>query len=162
MADEINDEIKEAKGEVADAAVHLEEATEAAAEKAEEILSNNELRFRTLTVNAPVGIFQTDANGKTIYVNETWLQYTGLRFNEAIGDFEFVEDASGFLKARQTRLISNIAEDESGLLWFWVEAGHLIAAQHRGFAVRAPSSECPRTPCSPGARRSRRSRPCRA
>ena len=54
--------------------------------KAEEILSNNELRFRTLTVNAPVGIFQTDANGKTIYVNETWLQYTGLRFNEAIGD----------------------------------------------------------------------------
>jgi len=54
--------------------------------KAEEALSANELRFRTLTSNAPVGIFQTDAVGKTIYVNETWLNYTGLTFNEAMGD----------------------------------------------------------------------------
>jgi PAS domain S-box-containing protein len=54
--------------------------------KAEETLSNNELRFRTLTVNAPVGIFQTDANGKTIYVNDTWLQYTGMEIEEVLGD----------------------------------------------------------------------------
>jgi len=54
--------------------------------KAEEALSNNELRFRTLTSNAPVGIFQTDINGKTSYVNETWLRYTGLEMNEALGD----------------------------------------------------------------------------
>ena len=53
---------------------------------AEEALINNELRFRTLTVNAPVGIFQTDAGGKTTYVNETWLHYTGMKFNEALGD----------------------------------------------------------------------------
>jgi two-component system, NarL family, sensor histidine kinase NreB len=52
----------------------------------EEELSRNELRFRTLTGNAPVGIFQTDAAGKTIYVNETWMKYTGLTFDEAIGD----------------------------------------------------------------------------
>ncbi|MBK5273349.1 MAG: PAS domain S-box protein, partial [Bacteroidia bacterium] len=54
--------------------------------KAEEALSNNELRFRTLTSNAPVGIFQTDVNGKTSYVNETWLRYTGLEMNEALGE----------------------------------------------------------------------------
>ena len=54
--------------------------------KAAEALSSNELRFRTLTSNAPVGIFQTDAAGKTIYVNETWLEYTGLSYNEAMGD----------------------------------------------------------------------------
>jgi PAS domain S-box-containing protein len=54
--------------------------------KTAEALSNNELRFRTLTSNAPVGIFQTDAAGKTIYVNETWLEYTGLSFDEAMGD----------------------------------------------------------------------------
>jgi PAS domain S-box-containing protein len=54
--------------------------------KAEEELSGNELRFRILTANSPVGIFQTDAAGKTIYVNETWMKYTGLTFNEAIGD----------------------------------------------------------------------------
>ena len=54
--------------------------------KAEEELSRNELRFRTLTGNAPVGIFQTDAVGKTIYINETWMEYTGLTFKEAVGD----------------------------------------------------------------------------
>lgn len=54
--------------------------------KAEEALINNELRFRTLTGNAPVGIFQTDAAGKTTYVNETWLAYTGMTFDEALGD----------------------------------------------------------------------------
>jgi len=53
---------------------------------AEEELSRNELRFRTLTSNAPVGIFQTDAKGKTIYVNETWMKFTGLTFDEAMGD----------------------------------------------------------------------------
>jgi PAS domain S-box-containing protein len=53
---------------------------------AKEELSRNELRFRTLTSNAPVGIFQTDANGKTIYVNETWMKFTGLSFDEAMGE----------------------------------------------------------------------------
>jgi two-component system, NarL family, sensor histidine kinase NreB len=52
---------------------------------AEEESSRNELRFQTLTSNAPVGIFQTDAIGNTIYVNETWLEYTGLTFEEAMG-----------------------------------------------------------------------------
>lgn len=54
--------------------------------RAEEKLINNELRFRTLTENAPVGIFQTDIAGKTTYVNETWLGFTGMRFEEALGD----------------------------------------------------------------------------
>lgn len=54
--------------------------------KAEEKLINNELRFRTLTENAPVGIFQTNEKGETIYVNGTWLGFTGLTFEEAMGD----------------------------------------------------------------------------
>lgn len=54
--------------------------------RAEEKLINNELRFRTLTENAPVGIFQTDITGKTTYVNETWLSFTGMTFKEAMGD----------------------------------------------------------------------------
>ncbi|HQW83850.1 MAG TPA: PAS domain S-box protein [Ferruginibacter sp.] len=53
---------------------------------AEEEITESELRFRTLTKNAPVGIFETDANGLTTYVNQTWLNYTGLSFEEAIGD----------------------------------------------------------------------------
>ncbi len=53
--------------------------------KAEETLINNELRFRTLTSNAPVGIFQTDTIGNTIYVNETWIGITGMRYEDALG-----------------------------------------------------------------------------
>jgi PAS domain S-box-containing protein len=53
---------------------------------AAETLSNSELRFRTLTDSAPVGIFQTDIHGKTIYVNKTWLEYTGISFEEAMSE----------------------------------------------------------------------------
>ncbi len=54
--------------------------------KAEEALSNSEHLFRTLTSNAPVGIFQTDAAGKTTYVNETWMDFAGFKADEALGD----------------------------------------------------------------------------
>ena len=50
--------------------------------KAEEALSNSESLFRTLTVNAPVGIFQTNPNGKISYVNDTWLRYTEFEMND--------------------------------------------------------------------------------
>ncbi len=54
--------------------------------EAEKRLQESELRFKTLTSTAPVGIFETKANGSTTYVNETWLQYTGMHFEEAMGD----------------------------------------------------------------------------
>lgn len=44
------------------------------------------------------------------------------QFNDATGQFEYVEDVSGFLKVPQVRIISNIVEDQSGLLWFFVES----------------------------------------
>ncbi|MBI5822919.1 MAG: hypothetical protein HZB18_02755 [Chloroflexi bacterium] len=43
------------------------------------------------------------------------------RFNDATDRFEYVEDTSGFLQIPQVRLVSNIAEDPYGLLWFFVE-----------------------------------------
>ena len=54
--------------------------------KAEKALRDSELRFRTLADNTPVGIFQTDAEGQTIYVNEKWMEYTGLTFGEVMGE----------------------------------------------------------------------------
>lgn len=54
--------------------------------KAEKIVADSELRFRTLTRTAPVGIFETDAAGATTYVNETWLTYSGMQYEEAMGD----------------------------------------------------------------------------
>lgn len=42
-------------------------------------------RFQALTQLAPVGIFQTDAHGATIFVNEHYLRLTGMTANQAAG-----------------------------------------------------------------------------
>lgn len=54
--------------------------------KDEKKIADSEMRFRTLTKSAPVGIFETDALGSTTYVNKTWMDFTGMSFDEAIGD----------------------------------------------------------------------------
>ncbi|MGA3286088.1 MAG: PAS domain S-box protein, partial [Bacteroidota bacterium] len=53
--------------------------------RAEEALRESEQRFQVLTENSPVGIFQTDAKGSTIYVNPRWCQISGLSKEEAMG-----------------------------------------------------------------------------
>ena len=59
--------------------------------KAEEALKESELIFRTLAEFAPVGIFKTDLNGVTTYVNPKWCEISQLSFEEAMGN--------GWLKA---------------------------------------------------------------
>lgn len=51
--------------------------------KAEESTRINERKFRTLTTLAPVGIYQHDANGNLIYVNEKLLDILGISVAEA-------------------------------------------------------------------------------
>lgn len=51
--------------------------------KAEETTRVNEKKFRTLTTLAPVGIYQHDANGNLIYVNERLLSILGISIKEA-------------------------------------------------------------------------------
>jgi diguanylate cyclase (GGDEF)-like protein/PAS domain S-box-containing protein len=53
--------------------------------RAEDNLRASEERFRTLSENVPVGIFQTDADSNCIYVNDRWTQMTALSFAEAMG-----------------------------------------------------------------------------
>lgn len=48
-------------------------------------LKESEKRFRTLASHAPVGIFLTDPQGDTIFVNDTWSAMTGLTLAEAGG-----------------------------------------------------------------------------
>ncbi|MCX6317529.1 MAG: PAS domain S-box protein [Bacteroidetes bacterium] len=50
--------------------------------EAERALRNSELRFRALASNVPVGIFETDTEGQTTYVNDKMLEYTGVTFDE--------------------------------------------------------------------------------
>ncbi|MBX7221081.1 MAG: response regulator [Blastocatellia bacterium] len=48
-------------------------------------LQDRELKFRTLSMLAPVGIFQTDQEGNCLFVNEAWQSLTSLTQEEALG-----------------------------------------------------------------------------
>lgn len=45
----------------------------------------SEAKYRALAVQAPVGIFESDAQGDCIFVNEKWQELTGLEFEHALG-----------------------------------------------------------------------------
>lgn len=49
-------------------------------------LFESEQKFKVLSENAPVGIFQTDKFGNTIYVNQKWCDIAKLSQDEAFGD----------------------------------------------------------------------------
>ena len=51
----------------------------------ENALRESENLFRTLALNAPVGIFQTDPDGNCVYVNRKWSELAGLTEEEAMG-----------------------------------------------------------------------------
>lgn len=68
---------------------------------AEEALKESELRFRILAESAPVGIFTTDSQGSTTYVNPRWCQISKLNFEEALGN--------GWLKAVHPEDMENLA-----------------------------------------------------
>ena len=43
-------------------------------------------RFEELALLAPVGLFETDAQGRGVYANERWCELTGLTREEALGE----------------------------------------------------------------------------
>jgi PAS domain S-box-containing protein len=54
--------------------------------EAAEALRESEKKYQVLTEISPVGIFKTDAQGTTTYVNPRWSQISGLSADEALGD----------------------------------------------------------------------------
>ena len=56
------------------------------ARRAERALVESEARFRSLAATAPVGIFQADAQGRYVYVNDRWCAIAGMDVVEAAGD----------------------------------------------------------------------------
>jgi PAS domain S-box-containing protein len=81
-------------------------------QRVEEELILSEKRFRMLTSNAPVGIFQTDSEGNCIYVNERWIELTGLTEKEALGQ--------GWVKALHPEDKESIFND-----WYYAAANQL-------------------------------------
>jgi PAS domain S-box-containing protein len=57
-----------------------------ALKETEQKLAKSEKRFRLLSDNSPIGIFQTDINGKCTYVNRKWCMITGISPGDALGD----------------------------------------------------------------------------
>ncbi len=53
---------------------------------AEKALRQSENRFQILAEISPVGIFETDDRGKSLYVNNRWCQMAGMTAEEAAGD----------------------------------------------------------------------------
>lgn len=49
-------------------------------------IAERERRFRALTTLAPVGIFETDLNRRCTFVNERWLELTGLSEAQSLGE----------------------------------------------------------------------------
>ena len=56
-------------------------------ELAEQSLRESEQRYLTLAEVSPVGIFRTDANGDTTYVNKAWCKISSLSSEEAMGNW---------------------------------------------------------------------------
>ena len=65
----------------------------------------SEQRYHTLAEVSPVGIFHTDADGYTTYVNPRWCQITGMPAEEAMGNGWFTavheEDKEALIKGWQ-------------------------------------------------------------
>lgn len=50
------------------------------------LLQTSERRYQTLTEVSPVGIFHTDINGNTTYVNPAWCRISGMPYDKALGN----------------------------------------------------------------------------
>ncbi|WP_395048527.1 PAS domain S-box protein [Flavobacterium sp.] len=76
--------LEEATDDIAFALENFEK--ESLRKKAEDSVFESEKRYHTLSEVSPVGIFRTDINGLTTYVNPRWCEISGLSFQEALGN----------------------------------------------------------------------------
>ncbi|MEO7922997.1 MAG: PAS domain S-box protein [Chitinophagaceae bacterium] len=53
--------------------------------KIREKIQDNELILKTISNAAPVGLWMTDTNAMNTFVNETWIKWTGMPFEQHLG-----------------------------------------------------------------------------
>ena len=103
--------------------------------KSEQALRSSEHRFQTLAQISPVGIFRTNNEGSTTYVNAKWCQMSGISESEALGDgwlrAVHPEDremiVSGWIASVQDRTISSanyrFLRSDGSIVWV---IGHTV------------------------------------
>jgi PAS domain S-box-containing protein len=74
--------LKQPDGRVVGVNAMVQEITER--KQAEIALKASEERFRLLATSTPIGIFQTDAQGRCIYTNPAWYHISGLELEESL------------------------------------------------------------------------------
>ncbi len=63
----------------------LESALSDFRRQTEELQAQN-LRFESLAASSPLGIFESDSEGRVLYTNASWQQIAGLTLGESLGD----------------------------------------------------------------------------
>ena len=86
----------------------------------------SEERFRLLSAESPVGIFQTDTAGRCIYSNARWQQVSGLTAAESLGD--------GWMRVV-------LPEDRAAVLSDWSNAARAAQVFSREYQLLTPSNE---------------------
>ena len=75
--------------------------------RADTVLRESESRYQNLAETSPAGVFRTDRDGQTTYVNTRWCEFAGLSVAEALGE--------GWLRAVHP-------EDRAAVVRVWEEA----------------------------------------
>ncbi len=86
----------------------------------------SEERFRSLSASAPIGIFQTDAEGRCTYANPYWEAIAGITLEQTVGD--------GWARAVH-------AEDREALVVAWSAAATRGADFASEFRLQTPQGE---------------------
>lgn len=73
--------VRDASGNIVGASKVAHDVTEKV--RSQQLVRESEARFRLLAGHAPVGIFESDAAGRLVFVNQTWCQLTGLPIEAA-------------------------------------------------------------------------------
>jgi PAS domain S-box-containing protein len=94
-------------------------------ERTQELRASEE-RFRSLSAASPLGIFQTDARGRTVYTNARWGEIAGVAPETGLGD--------GWVNALHP-------EDRGGVIAEWTAAVREGRATVREFRMLTPSDD---------------------